>query len=131
MSVLCRDCDIIVVIDVEATCDTGEETFPHEIIELPAVAVERETGVVVGDPTLSRTAALSPPSTRLIDTCTFIHSHLCIQLGEFQSYVRPVYNPLLSAFCTDLTGIVQADVETAPLFPAAMERLLAFVDDVK
>eukprot|EP00045_Choanoeca_perplexa_P011299 m.119145 g.119145 ORF g.119145 m.119145 type:complete len:316 (-) comp15582_c0_seq10:302-1249(-) len=93
-----RDCDIIIVIDVEATCDTGEDTFPHEIIELPAVAIERSSGDV---------------------------------LGEFQTHVRPTLNPKLSEYCTELTGIVQADVAEAPLFPDALQSLLAFVDQIK
>lgn len=35
---------------------------------------------------------------------------------EFRSYCRPVLNPLLTEFCTELTGITQNDVDTAPLF---------------
>jgi len=32
---------------------------------------------------------------------------LSLQDGEFHSYVRPTVNPILSAFCTTLTGIQQ------------------------
>jgi len=48
-------------------------------------------------------------------------------LDLFQSFVRPIVNPQLTPFCTSLTGITQADVDTAPLFPAAADALRAFV----
>lgn len=35
-------------------------------------------------------------------------------VGEFHSFVRPVINPRLTAFCTELTGIQQAQVDAAP-----------------
>ncbi|SCU98814.1 3'-5' Exonuclease [Cupriavidus necator] len=49
-------------------------------------------------------------------------------LASFQSFVRPVVNPTLTAFCTDLTGISQTDVNSAPLFPVAAEMLRQFVE---
>ena len=55
-------------------------------------------------------------------------------LAEFQSFVRPVRHPILTPFCNRLTGIKQADVDPAPLFPAAFaalhQRLLAGRADV-
>lgn len=33
-------------------------------------------------------------------------------MGEFQTYVKPVTNPQLTAFCTELTGITQDDVDS-------------------
>jgi inhibitor of KinA sporulation pathway (predicted exonuclease) len=53
-------------------------------------------------------------------------------VSEFQTFVRPVRNPLLTEFCTGLTSIRQADVEAAPLFPealAALQQWLAGYDD--
>lgn len=35
---------------------------------------------------------------------------------EFQSFVRPVVNPELTPFCTELTSITQAEVDAAPTF---------------
>jgi inhibitor of KinA sporulation pathway (predicted exonuclease) len=46
-------------------------------------------------------------------------------LDEFQSFVRPVRHPTLTAFCSGLTSIRQQDVDAAPRFPevvAALER---------
>eukprot|EP00048_Salpingoeca_helianthica_P022952 m.21276 g.21276 ORF g.21276 m.21276 type:complete len:293 (+) comp8047_c0_seq1:170-1048(+) len=45
----------------------------------------------------------------------------------FQSHVRPVLNPVLSAFCTELTGITQATVDAADDFPTVLSRVEAWL----
>jgi 3'-5' exoribonuclease 1 len=40
--------------------------------------------------------------------------------AEFQTFVRPVRHPRLTAFCTDLTGIRQDMLADAPPFPEAL-----------
>jgi inhibitor of KinA sporulation pathway (predicted exonuclease) len=50
-------------------------------------------------------------------------------VGEFQTFVRPVIRPKLTAFCTELTTIRQADVDGAPTFPDAIEALARFQGD--
>jgi inhibitor of KinA sporulation pathway (predicted exonuclease) len=50
-------------------------------------------------------------------------------VGELQTFVRPVIRPKLTEFCTKLTTIEQADVDAAPTFPEAIERLAKFVGD--
>src|SRR5690606_27193428 len=47
---------------------------------------------------------------------------------RFQSFVRPVANPKLTSFCTNLTGIQQGNVDGAPLFPVAAASLSQFVE---
>lgn len=47
--------------------------------------------------------------------------------GEFQTFVRPIRRPRLTAFCTELTTITQADVANAPPFTAAIAKLEKFV----
>ena len=42
-------------------------------------------------------------------------------IAKFHSYVRPRINPLLSEFCTKLTGISQSQVDNAPYFPAVFK----------
>ena len=37
-------------------------------------------------------------------------------VDEFHSYVRPIFNPKLSEFCIELTGILQETVENEPEF---------------
>jgi 3'-5' exoribonuclease 1 len=49
-------------------------------------------------------------------------------LGEFCTMVRPSIHPILSEFCTELTSITQADVENAPLFPAALKQFQDWID---
>jgi 3'-5' exoribonuclease 1 len=54
----------------------------------------------------------------LVDSKTLvIHS-------EFQRFVRPVRHPALTEYCTDLTGITQATVDSAPSFTIAFEGFL-------
>lgn len=45
-----------------------------------------------------------------------------LPMSEFRTYVRPVYNPRLTAFCTSLTGIRQEDVSGAPLWIDALQK---------
>jgi 3'-5' exoribonuclease 1 len=50
---------------------------------------------------------------------------------EFQTFVRPVRVPKLSSFCVELTGITQADVAEAPLFPDALHRFLKWAGAIE
>jgi 3'-5' exoribonuclease 1 len=43
--------------------------------------------------------------------------------SEFQAFIRPVRNPTLTDFCTELTGIRQEDVEGAPGFGDSLEAM--------
>src|SRR5262245_52557201 len=47
-------------------------------------------------------------------------------IAEFMTFVRPILHPDLTPFCTELTTIVQDDVDAAPTFPVAAARLAAF-----
>jgi inhibitor of KinA sporulation pathway (predicted exonuclease) len=47
---------------------------------------------------------------------------------SFQSFVRPVQHPMLSAYCQELTGIDQVSVNRASYFDFVMERFLAWMD---
>lgn len=49
-------------------------------------------------------------------------------IDQFQSFVQPIENPTLTAFCTQLTGINQQNVNSAPLFPDAAASLFQFVE---
>jgi inhibitor of KinA sporulation pathway (predicted exonuclease) len=77
---------------VQATCwddDKAKQRAETEIIEFPTVLYR----VVVSDGG---------------DTDSSL-----VKAGEWRSFVRPVVNPLLSAFCTQLTGITQAQADAA------------------
>jgi inhibitor of KinA sporulation pathway (predicted exonuclease) len=49
-------------------------------------------------------------------------------IDSFQTFVRPVHGPELSTFCRTLTGIQQRDVDPAPGFAEAAQRLAAFAE---
>ncbi|TXK84671.1 3'-5' exonuclease [Paenibacillus sp. N3.4] len=38
---------------------------------------------------------------------------------QFQTFIKPKLNPILSDFCKKLTSIQQEDIQTAPYFPQA------------
>ena len=38
-------------------------------------------------------------------------------VDQFHSYVKPKFHPILSEFCTELTGIMQETVQAQPEFP--------------
>jgi inhibitor of KinA sporulation pathway (predicted exonuclease) len=47
--------------------------------------------------------------------------------AEFQTFVKPLRHPKLTPFCTKLTSIQQSDVESAPSFNAAVQKLGAWL----
>jgi len=49
-------------------------------------------------------------------------------VGEFRTYVKPVCHPILTAFCTRLTGITQESVDDAPRWPEALAQAQAWLD---
>ncbi|KAJ3024669.1 UNVERIFIED_CONTAM: 3'-5' exoribonuclease 1 [Siphonaria sp. JEL0065] len=57
----------------------------------------------------------------LIDAKTFS------VVGEFRSFVRPVINPTLTEFCTQLTGITQEQVDIAPKFSQVLKDFESFL----
>lgn len=85
---------MILVIDLEASCDDGDQLSGDEMemIEVGAVWATLDGRI----------------------------------LAEFQALVRPVLHPRLTPFCCQLTGITQADVDGAPLFPEVAARLASF-----
>lgn len=61
----------------------------------------------------------NPPSPQEIIEfpSVLLSAHTLDVVAEFESFVRPTHHPLLTPFCTELTGIQQADVDGAPAFP--------------
>lgn len=67
------------------------------------------------------------PNQEIIEfPCVFVDSETLAVDFEFATYVRPVHNPRLTAFCTELTGIEQRQVDAAPLFADAFRQLIEF-----
>lgn len=50
-------------------------------------------------------------------------------VGIFHEYVRPVYNSVLTSFCTELTGIEQKTVDKADTFPGVWKRAQQFLEE--
>jgi 3'-5' exoribonuclease 1 len=48
-------------------------------------------------------------------------------LSEFEQFVKPLMNPILSEFCKNLTTIRQEPVDTAPYFYEAVERFKSWI----
>lgn len=82
----------ICVLDFEKTCEQDVQLDPQEIIEFPSVLVE------IGD------------------------GKNCVNVAEFESFVKPTVHPKLTPFCTELTGITQASVDSALTLPAVLEQ---------
>ncbi|CEQ39795.1 SPOSA6832_01343, partial [Sporobolomyces salmonicolor] len=99
--------DSFLVFDVEATCDRIEGThhklafaYPNEIIEWPVILLQwRRRDGPDGDDTW-----------------------VLEKVDEYHSFVKPMWKPQLTPFCTELTGIEQADVDAAPTFPTLLRR---------
>lgn len=88
------------VLDFEATCwENSENKDQMEIIEFPSVLYK---------------------INELENTCTFI--------SEFAEYVKPTIKPILSKFCTELTGIEQHTVNSADQFEQVYLRHIAWLD---
>lgn len=49
-------------------------------------------------------------------------------VDSFQEYVRPLVNPKLTKFCTQLTGITQEVVDKADIFPVVLNRVEEWLD---
>lgn len=96
--------DAFLVLDVEATCQEGTDfNWPNEIIEWPVILMRWR----------SKDAQGRAKELYVAD--------------EFRSFVKPSWRPELSAFCTTLTGITQAEVDCAPSFPAVLDSFREFM----
>lgn len=49
-------------------------------------------------------------------------------LDEFCRFVRPLTQPILSDFCTELTSITQEQVDSAELFPTVIQEFWDWID---
>jgi len=67
----------------------------------------------------------------IIEIGAVMQSSLTYEIeAEFQTFVRPVRHPLLTDFCTDLTGITQNDLADAPAFADAIEKMKEWANAV-
>ncbi|BGO89460.1 hypothetical protein NBRC10512v2_001418 [Rhodotorula toruloides] len=106
--------DSFLVFDVEATCEEIEGpwgklafAYPNEIIEWPVILLQWRKK-------RRRDAGLSEAGEE--EDGDDEDDWELVQTAEFHSYVKPTWRRTLSAFCTELTGITQRDVDSAPTF---------------
>lgn len=99
----------IVVVDLEATCWEGDEDrrADMETIEIGAVKLD-------GDLTTANESQ--------------VHAKL-MAADEFQVYIKPVVEPTLSDFCTELTGITQEQVDAGVTFTEAFGLFAEWAGD--
>ncbi|WP_240995677.1 3'-5' exonuclease, partial [Pseudomonas viridiflava] len=91
-------------VDLEATCDeiqAGDHS--RALVVKPGEMETIEIGLVV------------------------IDLHRKQKTKSFQSFVRPHLYPVLTPFCKKLTTIAQRDIDSAPSFNDAMQRLRDFI----
>ena len=50
-------------------------------------------------------------------------------ISEFQEYIKPIFHPILSSFCTELTGITQKVVDEGSSFENAIENYKKWLGD--
>lgn len=89
----------LIVLDLEATCDETEQLLPADQMEII------EIGAVILDKQLE------------------------ISEQQFSEFVRPETNPKLTPFCTSLTHIEQASVDSAASFAEVFRRFKAFAGE--
>lgn len=52
-------------------------------------------------------------------------------ISEYQSFVQPVQNIILTDFCTELTTIQQKDVDNALLFPVVIRQFITWLQAIE
>jgi inhibitor of KinA sporulation pathway (predicted exonuclease) len=63
------------------------------------------------------------PVTEIIEfPCLKIDTKSFKVIDEYHSYVQPKFNPILSEFCTELTGILQETVNDQPYLPNVLDN---------
>jgi len=106
--------DVLLILDLETTCDAHKTVSPQETIEMGVCAVELKHPKN-GKGNGASSAAALPPLPRLLP-------------HRFHSYVKPTEYPSLTDFCIELTKVTQPQVDAAPPVAdvlAAFERWLA------
>ncbi|KAL4437325.1 hypothetical protein ABPG75_004464 [Micractinium tetrahymenae] len=89
--------DYLLVLDIEATCDRDK-------------------------------AAQLLPQEIIELSCVIVDTAACsVRPGSWQCYVKPDQHPVLTEFCTELTGITQAQVDAGVPLKTALEQLDAWL----
>jgi 3'-5' exoribonuclease 1 len=49
-------------------------------------------------------------------------------IEKYQTFIKPIKNPILSKFCKDLTSIKQEDIDNAKIFPISFKNFIQWVE---
>lgn len=112
-----------IIFDLEATCSDTDNKFEMETIEIGGIVFaekypksleyiwdsEEELQFI--------TKTLSPIMPEELEI-----------IGKLDEFVKPVINPILTDFCKNLTHITQEQVDSAKIFPSAIEELTVMLD---
>jgi inhibitor of KinA sporulation pathway (predicted exonuclease) len=71
------------------------------------------------------------PHSEIIEIGAVLVDEKLNRVSEFQTFVKPELNPILSDFCKELTTITQCDVETAPSFEKAIYMMEDWMDSTQ
>ena len=138
--------DYIIVLDFEWTADDNRKLEPiAEITQFPSVVMKivdtKEQGVVVpksmgksasaaaadeGSPPPLPTDLTEPISPDDARTQQDAHA-----VSIFDTFVRPTLNPTLTQFSIDLTGINQAQVDTAPSIDETIQKYTRWLTSLR
>ncbi|GAA5885242.1 hypothetical protein JCM6882_009534 [Rhodosporidiobolus microsporus] len=111
--------DSFLVFDVEATCIDGLPgriafSYPNEIIEWPVILCQWRCK---NDEEEEKAGDSEEQEVEEQEVEEQEEEWELVKVDEFHSFVKPMWKPQLSPFCTKLTGIQQSDVDPAPTFP--------------
>lgn len=74
--------------------------------------------------------SIPPEARETIEIGAIIIDTISLQIvDEFSRLVRPVTHPKLSQFCTELTGITQAELDVAAHFPEVFAHFIDWLPD--
>jgi inhibitor of KinA sporulation pathway (predicted exonuclease) len=86
-----------------------------------------EVLVIDLEATCSSDLSIVPECMEIIEIGAVWVSSMNHILDQFQSFVRPIENPQLTSFCTELTGIEQHQIDQANTWPEVANALRQFV----
>lgn len=70
----------------------------------------------------------SKSDNEIIELGAILVDDVCNKIGEFQSFVKPSRNPILSEFCKELTSISQQDIDGASDFPTVLGNFISWIE---
>ena len=120
--------DYICVLDFEATC--WYENSNHEIIEFPSVLLKWDNDQLQDN---SNQYDSNQDNSNQYDSNqdnSNKDTHGLKEIARFQQFVKPLNNPCVSDFCTELTGITQKQVNNGIDLKSAIEAHLKWITDI-